>query len=259
VSSRLRQDLQVRKRPARARIARTSGEEAVRYEMAQDWAQYSRSWWKNEIHAYIDNKTFVVPGTEAQKKQQRQAKVTWHLRRPNEGGEPDFFVPRTKRMLCGLKTLEITAAVARGRIIMWHVTSGRWNGDNAAIMYAKLGEALRQRWGNRREFRVVEDGDRKGYQSTKGIQAKAAEKITSWKLPPRTPQWMPLDFCLWHEIETKVLDRPVAGKETVAQYAGRLRRAASTIPAATIDKCLDSIHERIAQTVTVKGRHTRKD
>ena len=68
----------------------------------------------------------------------------------------------------------MTAAVAHDQIIMWHVNRGPWNGEKAAEMYAKLGEALRKKWGRKRSFRVVEDGDTKGFQSSKGKEAKKA-------------------------------------------------------------------------------------
>ena len=50
---------------------------------------------------------------------------------------------------------------------------------------------MRKRYGRKRRFRVVEDGDTKGFQSGKGVAAKQEQKIQSWKLPPRTPSWMP--------------------------------------------------------------------
>ena len=81
----------------------------------------------------------------------------------------------------------------------------------------------------------------------------------SWTLPPRTPQWMPLDFCLWNEIEQRVMKKQVAHKETKKQYAARLRRVATGLPSAIINNCLASMHQRIKDTVAAKGRHTKRD
>ena len=62
--------------------------------------------------------------------------------------------------------------------------------------------------GKKRCFRVVEDGDTKGFQSGKGVKAKQQQLIESWKIPPHTPSWMPLDFSLWNEIENRALSKP---------------------------------------------------
>ena len=254
-----RTTLKVTKRAARARIARTTGEEDRRLRHAEVWQRRAASWWSDEIHAYIDNKTFVVPMTQQEKKRHRQSKVTYHLRKSSEGGDPDYIVPKTKRMLTGMQSIEVTAAVARDGIIMWYVVPTKWSGEAAAAMYKKLGEALRRRWGPSASYRVVEDGDRKGYHSAKGKAAKNDESIVSWTLPPRTPQWMPLDFCLWNEIEQRVMKKQVAHKETKKQYAARLRRVATGLPSAIINNCLASMHQRIKDTVAAKGRHTKRD
>jgi hypothetical protein len=259
VAKHFREKLKVTKRPARARIARTRGEEDRRLRHATVWQRRPASWWRDEIHAYIDNKTFVIPMTQQEKKRHRQSKVTYHLRKSTEGGEPDYVVPKTKRMLTGMKTMEVTAAVARGRIIMWYVVHTKWSGEAAATMYKKLGEVLRRTWGHRTSYRLVEDGDRKGYHSGKGKAAKQEESIVSWTLPPRTPQWMPLDFCLWNEIEQRVLKKQVIHKESKKQYSDRLRHVAMALPSTIIDNCLASMHQRIKDTVVAKGRHTKRD
>ena len=84
------------------------------------------------------------------------------------GGEKRFVLPKKDRMLLGLPSVDITAAVGQDGIIMWHETEGPWNGQAAAQMYAKLGKALRDTYGQKRQHIVVEDGDTKGYQSSAG-------------------------------------------------------------------------------------------
>ena len=61
-------------------------------------------------------------------------------------------------------------------------------------------QALRHAWGRRASYHIVEDGDRKGNQSKKGIDAKIAAGIRATTLPPRSPSLMPLDNCIWKEI-----------------------------------------------------------
>ena len=91
--------------------------------------------------------------------------------------------------------MSIGAAVAKDKVIMWHVVEGSWNGANAAHMYkSALLPALKKTWGKQRRYHIVEDGDRKGNQSIKGINAKVESNIDAMTLPPRTPSWMPLDI-----------------------------------------------------------------
>ena len=70
-----------------------------------------------------------------------------------------------------IRTVTISAAVAKDKVIMWHVVEGRWNGQAAADMYAgPLKAALRRTWGNKKRFTIIEDGDRKGNQSNKNAK-----------------------------------------------------------------------------------------
>ena len=259
VAKQMRDNLDVRRRRSRARVARTTGEEALRLEKGQEWQKLPASWWTKDIHGYIDTKTFVLAPKPKDKKLMRQTRVHYHLRTPSEGASKGFVVPKARRMLFGLKTIDVTAAVAQDRIIMWHVSKGKWCGRAAASMYAKLGQALRKTWGSKRSFRVIEDGDRKGFQSGKGKDAKLAEHLESWTLPPRSPEWMPLDFCLWTEIEGRVLAKKVVGPESARTYEARLRRTALKLPRALVRDCLEAVPKRIRMTVEAKGAHIKVD
>jgi len=255
----VRKGTAIRARPGKKRIVRTREHETKRHAQAKKWQKYPKSWWEKDIHAYIDNKKFVLARTAKHKKMLRASRVHHHLRTPSEGTEPTFILPKKNRMLLGIPCLDITAAVAQDRIIMWHVNEGRWNGESAAKMYAKLGEALRTTWGNKRSFRVVEDGDTKGFQSSKGKRAKIGQKIESWMLPPRTPGWMPLDFCLWDEIEGRALAKPGRENETQKAYASRLRRTALGLPRDLVKACLSKMRENILATLDAGGKNTQLD
>ena len=107
---------------------------------------------------------------------------------------------------------------------------------------------------------MVEDGDPKGYQSNKGAQAKAMHGIQSWKLPPRTPQWMPLDYSIWEAITETVLNEHVHGAESKEQFLRRLRLAASSLSKAYVKSVLLDMKPRIQAMVVSKGKHIgRKD
>jgi hypothetical protein len=257
LARKVREALPVRARPGKRRISRTKQHEKIRHTQGLRWQIYGKSWWEKEIHAYIDNKKFVLARTFLDKQLLRSTRVHHHLRTPAEGGQPGFVLPKKSRMLLGVPSIDITAAVAKDRIIFWHVNTTPWNGQTAADMYDKLGEALRATWGNKRSFRVVEDGDTKGYQSGLGKKAKARQRIESWMLPPRSPGWMPLDFCLWDEIEGRALKKKVTMTESKDAYLARLRRVALSLPPALVKSCLAKMKSNIDATVASEGATTK--
>ena len=162
-------------------------------------------------------------------------------------------------MHIGVPSVEITAAVAQGRIIFWHENTGKWNGATASLMYRKLGDTLREHYGDLPFFRVVEDGDPKGFQSGEGVVAKRSQKIRSWKLPPHSPGLMPLDYCLWDEIETRVLKKRAHENESMGSYKKRLNLTAKRLPRALIMNCLGKMKENLQATVSSEGGHTQLD
>jgi hypothetical protein len=249
----------VTKRPSRAHLARTRDEEARRLRKAQTWKVRPATFWVEDV-TYIDNKKWLAPLTDEQRKRQRQAVVTHHLRTPQEGKEAAYIVPKTKHNRpSGVPSFEVTAAVAKDRIIMWREAPGPWGGKAAAAMYKDLGKSLRRTRPGDSSFRLVEDGDPKGYQSNLGKNAKKEQGIVSWKLPPRTPQLMPLDFCLWHEIERRVLQEKKKGKESIANYKARVKRVALSLPKSIVKACLLSMKQRMKNIVDADGGYTKKE
>ena len=255
----MRAQTEVRARPGKRRITHEKDYKARRYELAKQWVKLPKSWWQTRIHAYIDNKHFVVARTAEMKKRLRTQRVTRHLRTPSEGMMDCFVLPKRSRSLLGIPSVEVTAAVAQDRIIMWRETSGKWNGAQAAQMYADLGEALRTHYGDLRRFRVVEDGDTKGFQSGKGVKAKKEQKIESWTLPPHSPGLMPLDFSLWDDIEGRLLAKRKVEDESMASYKRRLHSTAKRTRASIIQNCLSKMKQNLQVTVASKGGHTQLD
>ena len=259
MSRQVRSTTAVRARPGKRRISRDKGYEERRHEQAILWAQKPKSWWTEHIHAYIDNKKFVLARTEKEKKLLRATKIHHHLRTPAEGTMAGFVLPRKDHMLLGVPSLEITAAVAQDRIILWHVSEKPWNGEKAADMYEKLGDALRKHYGVKSFYRVVEDGDTKGFQSAKGKAAKKEQKIQSWMLPPRSPGWMPLDYSLWAEIERRVLGKQLKADEPLESYRKRLHMTAKRLPRRIILGVLGKMKENIEATVVSGGKNTKME
>ena len=156
--------------------------------------------------------------------------------------------------------MSIGAAVAKDKIIMWHVVQGSWNGANAAHMYeSALAPALAKTWGKQRRYSIVEDGDRKGNQSTKGINAKIKMKIDAITLPPRTPSWMPLDYGIWKRIMDDMLATAPPGVETKDAFLKRLEQIARNLPRGFVAKQIDRMQNNVQAVYDARGWIPKND
>jgi hypothetical protein len=186
--------------------------------------------------------------------------VTGHLRKGSEGVDAGFTKPREKHSFIGMPSATISAAVAKDRVLMWHVVPGKWNGDAAAQMYEHhLKPALVRAWGKRGQYTIIEDGDRKGNTSGKGIAAKARAKIYAITLPPRTPSLMPLDYSIWQAIVEKLLHGAPDGVETKDAFLGRLQTTARTLPKGFIKKSIERMRSNIKALNEAKGFTPKND
>ena len=75
------------------------------------------------------------------------------------------------------------------------------------------------------------------------------------RLPPRSPELMPLDFSLWNTVEEKfrVSNSRVVGVESRKKYLDRLRRTIERIPLSCIQNSIDSMARRISLLHEVEG------
>ena len=251
-------------RPPRRKIYISEDDAKIRKEMAKKWLKLPKGFWqpgkgKAGVHAYHDEKAFPCPLTPAQRKRYKQAQVTGHLRKPSEGIDRGFTKPREKQSFVGIPSVTVSAVVSKDKVIMWHVVEKKWNGESAADMYEKhLRPAMQRVWGKRARYTVVEDGDRKGNMSGKGVAAKARAKIVAMTLPPRTPSLMPLDYAIWHKIEQSVTKGAPKGTETKAAFLARLRRAAMSLPKGYVKSVIGRMRGNI-QALAAAGGHVPKN
>ena len=181
-------------RPPRRKIALTKKDANKRKRVALDWKKKRKSFWSTKVHGYRDEKAFAMPLTPEQRKRYKQQRCTGHLRLASEGAEQGFTKPRDKHSFLGFPSVVISAAVAADSVILWHENK-KWNGDAAAALYkGPLKTALKRKWGERARYTIIEDGDRKGNQSTKGLAAKVEVGIDAMVLPPRTSAF---PYCLF--------------------------------------------------------------
>ena len=117
----------------------------------KEWSKRPPAFWRESVHAYVDNKNFVMPLTPKQREKFRQTMVTGHLRKASEGTERGFTKPRQQHAFLGIPSVCVTAAVAKDRVILWHVHESPWNGQTAADTYAgPMLTALKRTWGHRK-------------------------------------------------------------------------------------------------------------
>ena len=248
-------------RKAREKPERTEEEEEKRMEKSGTWKRRPASFWTQKIHGCIDDKKFAVPINKKKTKLLKRQKVFGHLRKPGEGTQPEFVRPKTQRGGIGVPSVEVTACVApaKGKIIMFHRPQKTWCAEQAKYMYEHpLSAALKRTYGELSSYRIVEDGDPSGYQTQKGREGKKTAKIQSWRLPPRTPEWMPLDYSIWKAIEQKAM-KSVKARQTKDTWATALRKAAAGLAPAYITKTCGAMKKRIDATHKAKGSHIKVD
>ena len=251
---------QVRFRHPRNKIALDNEDAKERLRVGRRWMRKPKAFWIKKVHGYYDNKAFPLPLSPKQRKKLRQTRVIGHLRTPGEGVEQGFTKPRTAHSLIGVPSVTISALVAKNRVVMWHVVEGPWNGRKAADIYqGPMLKSLRRVWGKKRSFTIVEDGDRKGNQSNKGVNAKKSVHIKAMKLPPRTPCWMPLDYAIWDRIMKKVLDSAPEGRESKKEFLARLKKCAMSLPKSWVAAQIGRMKELIKGVVSAKGYHSKDD
>lgn len=232
----------------------------TRQRCAEKWQRRPSRFWSESVHAYVDNKAFPMPLTPKQRQKYKQTRVTGHLRTPAEGVSRGFTKPRTQHTFLGVPSVNIAAAVAKDKVIMWHVVQGSWNGKAAAQMYkGPLAKALVKTWGRKRQYTIVEDGDRKGNQSGDGIRAKAETHIKALTLPPRTPCWMPLDYAIWSHIEAKMIETEPAGTEKKPEWTKRLEWCARHLPRGLVRKAIARMPGNIKALAKTRGYHSKRD
>ena len=250
----------IRFRRPREKVYLSKEDAKIRLNTAREWIRRPRSYWSQGVHAYVDNKAFPIPLTPKQRSMYHQTRVTGHLRTAKEGLERGFTKSKTKHTFLGVPSVTISAAVAKDKVIMWHALDKPWNGATAAAMYTgPLLKALRRTWGHRRQYTIVEDGDRKGNQSGKGLAAKEAVHIKAKTLPPRSPSWMPLDYAVWGVIQEKMHKCEPRGTESKADFLARLERCAKTLPRGLIRKIIGRMKGNIQGVIDSKGFHAKND
>ena len=91
------------------------------------------------------------------------------------------------------------------------------------------------------------------------VHVQARARISAIRLPPRTPSLMPLDYSIWHTISKRVITEAPDGKETKAEFIGRLRNVAKTLKKGYVKRMITRMKANIEALKDAKGWTPKND
>ena len=106
---------------------------------------------------------------------------------------------------------------------------------------------------------LAKDNDPTGYKSRKAIVAKRSLKIKTVSWPRYSPDLMPLDFCLWSDINRRMDKTAPVGRESAAAFKAHLRRMALRTSTKTVRKAVEAMRTRACQIWKAKGKDIARD
>ena len=253
--------LGVRWRSLRQKPPRTSEHEAQRVDVCKRWKRRPSTFWSDDVDLIIDNKKFAIPTTAAARKRLRQTKVRAVHRTAEEGLQPGFTKPNARKHKSNPGgSVSILAGIQRDRIVVWEEVTGRWNAQQASAMYAgPIRRALQRTRPGKRSWLIMEDNDPAGYKSNQAKETKRSHHMRTLNQPPYSPDLNPLDFSIWHAIETRASKGSPRGRETTDAFKSRLRRIAMRLPRREVRKAVVAIRKRADAIFKAKGKHIRMD
>ena len=194
-------------RRMREKPARTEAHEASRKDVCRLWRKHPAKFWTDTVDLIIDAKKYALPGNDAAARRLRQQKVHATLRTRGEGLDRGHTRPSPKKHKFNAGGyVRILGGICGDRVVLWEEVCGRWCGQQAAAMYAgPIKRTLQKHRPGKRSWLAMEDNDPSGFKSRKGIRAKVENKLRPLSQPAYSPDLNPLDFSLWHAIETKAL------------------------------------------------------
>ena len=218
--------------------------------------------WNRYVHAVIDNKVFPVYASGKFRTMAARRRVRGAYRGRARNLSDGYVKPKaTLKQNTGCKSVMVACALGAGKVLMWHVVQGQWNGKAAAAMYkGPLQRSLKRAYPEHKgAWRVLEDNDPSGYKSNLGKAAKVDSGITPMSLPTRSPDLNPLDFSFWAAVNRKMREDergwPVSKRESRSSFITRLRKTAQGMPKEYVDKIIGAMAGRCRQIVAAKGGH----
>ena len=177
-----------------------------RYIWAKLYRRRSKAWWLAHVHLHIDNHAFKVPANKTSRRRLAAKRVHGTYRTPGKSLEKQHVKASSKmRINTGARSVLVAGGLGSGKALLWHVVEEQWCGDEAVAMYAgPLQACLAKEYAGEASWRVLEDNDPSGYQSTVAKEAKRTHKIKQFAIPKRSPDLNVLDFYFWSNVEKKL-------------------------------------------------------
>ena len=91
------------------------------------------------------------------------------------------------------------------------------------------------------------------------MAAKRSLKIKTVAWPRYSPDLMPLDFCLWNDINKRMDETSPKGYESVKAFKARLRRTALRTPMKTVRAAIEAMKSRAQRIWEAKGKDIARD
>ena len=216
------------------------------------------SFWTKHVHLHIDCKMFKVCLNQDARSHVRRARVKGAYRKRGHGLAKGYTKPPKKlKYNPGQPSAHVLAGVGQTKVLVWHYLEDNWSGSTAAAVYrGPIAQALKKAYPDRTTFNVLEDNDPSGFQSRKGLEAKADCKIKVLNIPKRSPCLNVCDYALWDEINRRMHQQEESWKkkkETRAQYLARLRRTALSLPANVVQNMIHGMKARCQRLHDAKG------
>ena len=241
-------------RPLRQKPILEDEDVIARRAFADKYRTRSGEGWVEQPQAIIDNKNFPIYQRDKDRNEAARRQVRGGYRRRGDLPKP-FLVKRKPQMKYSAPSVQVTAAIVKGKVRMFVFVKGNWNGEKAAQMYkGPLLTALRKAYPEKAaaknsKFIVLEDNDPSGYKSSKGVAAKKEVGIISLDLPKRSPDLNPLDYSIWKTINDAMRKQEQKMKKTKREsqtaYMARLRKTALALPTATAQNAVKDMYKRV--------------
>ena len=205
---------------------------------------------------FADCKSFTVRTSERQQRLGRAREYHSTYRGEDEGLLEE--TTRTSKFASqgGGKSVKVFAAYADGELILWRVYT-KWDGAVAATITAELAAACRRKWPSRKEVDLMHDNDR-SFNSAANAQAERDAGFALVEMPPRSPDFMPLDYAHWAWILNSMQQQEAAEgfqPQTRAQYLARLDATAHSIPKDVVDRAHGQMVDHIQKVFEARGGH----
>ena len=138
----------------------------------------SQADWVTKPHAVIDNKSWQLITNQKARGWVARRAVRGAYQQKGSPPKPHVVKPKGTPSKTKFPSVQVTAAVIKGKVRMWRYVKGTWTGAEAAAMYKELRKVLKKAYPNHKgKWSIIEDNDPTGFKSKKGLAAKAKAKI----------------------------------------------------------------------------------